>query len=337
MENFLAAVLTEHYKPLTLESFKAETPSKGQVLVEMISAGLCGAQINEIDAVKGQDKYMPHFMGHEGFGIVQSIGEGVTKVNTGDYVVLHWRKGSGCDCFGGKYFSKLGIVGSGPVTTFAEQTIVSENRVTKVDYKPSLDNLYPLMGCALSTAYGIVKDIKKDSTVTISGAGGLGLTIAFWLKVFYNITPVMIDKFENKREFAETFGATFHTLDAFNNLDKTDYCIDTTGNVDVLSKMFSQVKKGGSLILVGQPRVGEKLVLENALSIFDGIKIFSSDGGNFDPDRDLSDIVSYVDANKELASKLITHIIKLEEINDGFTKMRSGEAGRVIINFKENK
>ena len=337
MGNFLAAVLTEHYKPLTLETFKAEKPGPGQVLVKMISAGLCGAQINEIDAVKGQDKYMPHFMGHEGFGVVQSVGENVTKVNKGDYVVLHWRKGAGCDCFGGKYFSKLGIVGSGPVTTFAEQTIVSENRVTAVSYKPSLDNLYPLMGCALSTAYGIVKDFKKDSTVTISGAGGLGLTIAFWLKVFYNITPVMIDKFENKREFAETFGAVFHTLDSFKDLDKTDYCIDTTGNVDVISKMFSQVKKGGSLILVGQPRVGEKLVLENALSIFDGIKIFSSDGGDFNPDRDLSNIVFYVDKHKELASKLITHIIGLEEINEGFAKMRSGEAGRVIINFKENK
>lgn len=337
MENFLAAVLTEHYKPLTLETFKAEEPGNGQVLVEMISAGLCGAQINEIDAVKGQDKYMPHFMGHEGFGVVQKIGSGVTKVKQGDHVILHWRKGSGCDCFGGKYFSKLGIVGSGPVTTFAEQTIVSENRVTAVDYKPSLDNLYPLMGCALSTAYGIVKDIDKNSTVTISGAGGLGLAIAFWLKVCYNIIPVMIDKFENKQEFAETFGAKFYTLDAFNNLDKTDYCIDTTGNVSVISKMFSQVKKNGSLILVGQPRVGEKLVLENALSIFDGIRIFSSDGGNFNPDIDLSDIVFHVDQNKELASKLITHIIKLEEINDGFTKMRNGEAGRVIINFKENK
>ena len=84
MENFLAAVLTEHYKPLTLESFKAETPSKGQVLVEMISAGLCGAQINEIDAVKGQDKYMPHFMGHEGFGIVQSIAYKQNKANGDD-------------------------------------------------------------------------------------------------------------------------------------------------------------------------------------------------------------------------------------------------------------
>jgi len=147
----------------------------------------------------------------------------------------------------------------------------------------------------------------------------------------------MIDKFENKREFAETFGAKFYTLDDFKNLDKTDYCIDTTGKVDVISKMFSQVKKGGSLILVGQPRVGESLVLENALSIFDGIKIFSSDGGDFDPDRDLSDIVFHVDKNKELATKLITHVIKLEEINEGFTKMRNGEAGRVIINFKENK
>lgn len=341
MDNFLAAVLTEHYKPLTIESFKAEPAGKGQVLVEMITAGLCGAQINEIDAVKGQDKYMPHFMGHEGFGVVRGIGEGVTRVKPGDYVVLHWKKGEGCDCFGGKYFSKLGIVGSGPVTTFAEQTIVSENRVTAVDYKPSLKNLYPLIGCALSTSYGIVREFRKTDKVIIAGAGGLGLTIAFWLKVFFNMKPIMIDKFENKREMAEAFDAEFYSLektpDVYDIIGKANHCIDTTGNVNSISKLFSKADKGGSLILVGQPRVGEKLVLDNALSIFDGIKIYSSDGGNFNPDRDLKSIAFYVDRHSELASKLITHVIGLEEINEGFAKMREGEAGRIIINFKGSK
>ena len=62
MKQFSAAVLREHYKPLSIETFNAEQPGKGQVLVKMITSGLCGAQINEIDAVKGQDKYLPHFM-----------------------------------------------------------------------------------------------------------------------------------------------------------------------------------------------------------------------------------------------------------------------------------
>jgi len=335
MKQFSAAVLREHYKPLSIETFNAEQPGKGQVLVKMITSGLCGAQINEIDAVKGQDKYLPHFMGHEGFGQVIAFGEDVTTVKKDDYVVLHWKVGSGCDCFGGKYFSKLGIVGSGPVTTFAEQTIVAENRVTKVNFDPTLINLYPLMGCALSTAYGIVKsDIKPDSSVLITGAGGLGLTIAFWLKVLYNTNVVVMDKYESKERYVKEFGAAFVTPEKL-NADKYDYVVDTTGNVDVISTGFSLIKKKGSLILVGQPRVGTDLVLKNALSIFDGIKIFSSDGGNFVPDVDLPNIIKHVKNNLSMASKLITHTIKLEDINEGFAKMRGGEAGRIIINFKE--
>jgi Zn-dependent alcohol dehydrogenase len=335
MAQFKAAVLREHYKPLSLETFSTEEPSKGQVLVKMITSGLCGAQINEIDAVKGQDKYLPHFMGHEGFGQVIAFGEDVTTVKVGDYVVLHWKVGNGCDCFGGKYFSKLGIVGSGPVTTFAEQTIVAENRVTKVDFDSDLTNLYPLMGCALSTAYGIVKsDIKPDSSVLITGAGGLGLTIAFWLKVLYNTSVVVVDKYESKEAYVKEFGAAFSTLDNLST-DKYDYVVDTTGNVDVISKGFSLIKKKGSLILVGQPRIGTDLVLKNALSIFDGIKIFSSDGGNFVPDVDLPNIVKHVKNNLSMANKLVTHTIGLNKINEGFSMMRNGEAGRIVINFKE--
>ena len=342
---FTAAVLREHFSPLHVETLKTETPKKGQVLVKMITSGLCGAQINEIDAVKGQDKYMPHLMGHEGFGQVLSVGDDVRKVKEGDYVVLHWRKGCGHECFGGQYQGDKGVVGSGSVTTFAEQTIVAENRITKVEYNDELKELYPLMGCALSTAYGIVKNnIRRKSvddltpSVIITGAGGLGLTIAFWLKILYNITPIVIDKYETKRTYVEEMGAVFYTIDEdpFGFLEKVNYVVDTTGSTSVMGKGFSALKKNGSLILVGQPRVGEPLTLYNALSFFDGISIFSSDGGDFDPDLDLESIVNHVKDNLDLAKKLVTHTIKLDQINEGFSMMRNGEAGRIIINFEES-
>ena len=340
MGTFKAAVLREHFKPLSVETFNMEEPGEGQVLVKMISAGLCGAQMNEINAVKGIDKYLPHFMGHEGFGRVLSVGNKVTKVNKGDYVVLHWRKGRGCDCFGGKYFSDLGIVGSGPVTTFAEQTIVAENRVTPVDYSRKLANLYPLTGCALSTAYGIVKNINSKRKVLITGAGGLGLSIAFWLKVF-NMPCTLVDLDEEKRDIAETFGARFESIETYTDIlkehEKVDYCIDTTGNVEIMSDLFNLLDKNGTLLLVGQPRVGMKLTLDNPLSFFDGKKILSSDGGDFNPDRDMGDIIFYLEKHVEFANKLITHTIKLDDINKGFDLMRNNKSGRIIINFEENK
>jgi len=334
MKTFKAAVLRKHFNPLSIETFDEQLPGPGQVLVKMITSGLCGAQINEIDAVKGEDKYMPHFMGHEGYGYVVNIGEGVTKVQCGDYVVLHWRKGLGCDCFGGRYSSLLGTVGSGPVTTFAEQTIVSENRITKVQKNNKLKNLFPLIGCALSTSYGIVKNLDKNTRIVITGAGGLGLAIAFWLKVFGNFSTTLVDLDNTKEKLAKKFDANFIITSDLDNLDKVNYAIDTTGKVDVISKLFNLLSKNGSVILVGQPRIGQKLILDNPLAFFDGKKIYSSDGGDFDPDTDLSTIVDYVSDNYKLAEKLVTDIISLDDINLGFEKMRKGSSGRIVINFE---
>ena len=94
----LAAVLVKSKKDLKV--LDIDLPKKlnfGQVLVKLKYSGICGAQINEIDAVKGKDKFLPHLLGHEGSGIVQRVGEGVTTVNKGDKVVLHWKKGEGIE------------------------------------------------------------------------------------------------------------------------------------------------------------------------------------------------------------------------------------------------
>ena len=91
-----AAILNESSKPLIVSN--VDLPEKlqfGQVLVKVYYSGICGAQINEIDAVKGPDKFLPHLLGHEGSGIVQDIGPGVTTIKKNDHVVLHWRKSSG--------------------------------------------------------------------------------------------------------------------------------------------------------------------------------------------------------------------------------------------------
>jgi Zn-dependent alcohol dehydrogenase len=334
MNTFDAAILYENYKPLLIKKLESVDPGQGQIAVKVISAGLCGAQINEIDAVKGPDKFLPHLMGHEGFGQVTKTGPGTDKFAKGDYVVMHWRKGSGCECFGPKYQPEN--VGSGSITTFAEQSVVSENRLTKVKYNKDLEDVYPLMGCALSTAYGtIVKEAKvsSNSRVLIAGGGGLGLALAFWLKVLnLNCKVDILEKNLDKKELLSKFDGNIII-----EFGKYDFVFETTGNVDIISKSFTSLDKKGKLILVGQPRTDQQLVLDNPLKIFDGITIFSSDGGGFDPDLDLPIIVEHVENNIELANELITHRIKLNEINEGFDLMRKGEAGRIVINFKETK
>jgi S-(hydroxymethyl)glutathione dehydrogenase/alcohol dehydrogenase len=337
---FKGAVLFEQNTPLRIVSMTKVAPSQGQVGVSMISAALCGAQWNEITGVKGADRFLPHLMGHEGVGEVVSIGPGVTKVGVGDTVILHWRKGSGCDCFGPKFPSQFGEIGSGAVTTFSEYTVVAENRVTAIQYNPDLRHIYPLVGCALSTSWGLlVKEAKakKEQTLLICGAGGVGMSVAFWAKVFQQQKFIVFDSHELKRSQVEKLGGEFYSIENGDSIDSIkesfDIVIDTTGNVDNISFCFDRVKSGGKLILVGQPKVGSVLKLNNPLRIFNGIKIFSSDGGLFNPDEDIKAILNALESNRDLLKSLVSHIIKIEDVNEGFRLMQTGKAIRVVIDF----
>jgi len=344
IHNFKAAVLVGQNQPLQVLDLQMVGPTQGQVAVRMICASLCGAQWNEITGVKGPDRFLPHMMGHEGVGTVTAVGEGVTKVKCGDAVILHWRKGSGADCFGPKFGSSLGPVGSGAVTTFAEHTIVAENRVTPIEYNPDLRHVYPLVGCALSTSWGLlVKEALATSSnsLLICGAGGLGMAVAFWASVLEMKTVVLFDRFEQKRHQAEKFGASFFSQEKGDSLERIDQnfdiVIDTTGNVENISKCFDRVNAKGRLVLVGQPRVGSVLTLNNPLRIFDGIRIFSSEGGQFSPDQDVPTILKLLESKRELIPLLISHVIGLGEVNEGFQLMQSGQASRVVIDFEGDK
>ena len=99
-----AAILVESKQPLIIDDVSLpDNLEFGQVLVDVYYSGICGAQINEIGAAKGPDKFLPHLLGHEGSGIVEKVGLGVTRMNPGDHVVLHWRKSSGIQSATPKY------------------------------------------------------------------------------------------------------------------------------------------------------------------------------------------------------------------------------------------
>lgn len=336
-EKFKAAILRKLKTNLDLEYLEHTGLEPGQVKVRLITSSLCGAQINEIYGIKGDDKYLPHLMGHEGYGIVVESSENIRNLQVGNHVILHWRKGKGADVMGGKYLDISGnYVGSGPVTTFAEYTIVSENRVSKIEPNDSMKYIYPLVGCALSTSYGVVKydcNPKPKSKVLLAGAGGLGLAIAFWLRILGEHEVVLFDKSKDKQALAMKFADNYISdISALNG--SFDFCIDTTGNVECISTLFNLLGKNSKLLLVGQPKLNSTLKLYNPLKIFDGIKIQSSDGGNFNPDIDLNNILALLEENIDLANELITHKISLDDVNKGFNMMLSGDVGRVVIDFE---
>jgi len=116
----IAAVLEKQKCQLVLSEIVPQPLEVGQVLVEVSSSGICGAQIGEIQGKNGKDRYLPHLLGHEGAGVVLEIGQGVRTVSKGDHVVLHWRKGSGIEAEPAKYKRGNEIIGAGRVTTFSE-------------------------------------------------------------------------------------------------------------------------------------------------------------------------------------------------------------------------
>lgn len=327
-------------EPLKIISLPKVGPEDGQVLVKLIRAGICGAQRNEILGIKGPDKFLPHMMGHEGFGLVEEVGKNVSKVKIGDYVVLHWRKGSGCECFGARYPWANYVVGSGSVTTFSEYSIVAENRITPIKFDPEFLDIYPLLGCALSTSYGIVKNQISNnykSKVFIAGAGGIGLALGFWLKIFGFESVTIFDRNIDKKKLSDAFGLNFCSESDVEELFKNDLrfgvCLDTTGGVNVISKCFDLLDKNGKLILVGQPKVGEQVVINNALKFFDGVTIMASDGGDFNPDSDIPEMVELLRPHLQAAKTLVTDIISLGEINAALNKIASGSAGRILVSF----
>ena len=128
-----AAILVKSKTPLVVEEvIPPDQLLPGQVFVKINYSGICGAQINEIDAVKGIDQHLPHLLGHEGVGTVLEAGPGVTTVKSRDQVVLHWRPSSGIQSSTPKYCWRGKKVNAGWVTTFNEKAVVSENRLTKI-------------------------------------------------------------------------------------------------------------------------------------------------------------------------------------------------------------
>src|SRR5262245_31112984 len=150
-----AAILAKSREPLIVDEIQLpETLDVGQVLVKVLYTTICGAQLNEIAAAKGPDKFLPHLLGHEASAKVLEIGPGVSNIKPGDTVVLHWRPSLGIQCKPPSYKWRGNTLNAGWVTTFNEHAVISEDRMTPIHaaYDPRVG---PLLACAAMPATGI--------------------------------------------------------------------------------------------------------------------------------------------------------------------------------------
>jgi len=336
-----SAILIENKKPLIVAD--VELPAKlkfGQVLVKICYSGICGAQIDEIDAVKEADKYLPHLLGHEGSGIVEKIGEGVTTVKPNDHVVLHWRKSTGIESSSAKYSWNGKQVNAGRITTFSEKAIISENRLTAIPSNFDM-RLASLFGCSVLTAFGVVNNdakIKIGQSVLIFGIGGVGLNIVQAASMVSAYPIVGVDLHENKINMGKKFGLTHGLIADSNDLNNkiyniigskgADISIETTGIPKVIEQAYELTASDGKTILVGVPN--DKISIYSLPLHFEKI-LTGSHGGDAVPNIDIPRYIRLINQKKMTLENIITHEFNLKEINSAIDLLRSGKAGRIII------
>lgn len=345
MDNFQmkAAILEKLNSPLVIDKVEVPKLDVGQVLVKVKCSGICGKQIGEISGLYGEDKYLPHLMGHEGGGVVIETGLGVTQVKKDDHVVMHWRKGVGIESSPPKYKKGNGYVGGGWVTTFNEYAVVSENRLTPIS-KDIPFEVAALMGCAVTTALGIINNeaqLKIGQSIAIFGCGGVGLNLVQGASMVSANPIIAIDKFDNKLQMALKYGATHTINSSTSNVSEeilkvvgrhgVDVFVDCTGNVDIIAQAYELTASNGVTILVGQPRHGQNLTINSMIKHYGGKKIFASQGGLTNPKEDIPRYLRLYSQGKLNLNSLITHTFQLDEINVALDTMRAGESGRCII------
>lgn len=328
-----AAVLHQINQPLSLQEGEWQSLQYGQVLVKVLASGICGAQLQEIRGEKGN--HFPRLLGHEGCGVVQYVGEGVTTVEPGDRVVMHWRKGDGVESQSPKIRMNGTVLTTGQVTTFSEYSVCSENRLTKVPGDTPVE-LCAMLGCGLSTALGTIENeanLKMGEKVLVIGCGGLGLNLILAAKMRRALTIVGMDISAEKTIPVLSFGARFELAGIAPHKEVFDVIVDTTGNMESIASGMDRLAPSGRFIMVGQPKPGEHIRIPSARNLFngDGCCIKATQGGGFRPHIDIPRYVALHQSGQLNIDGIVTHRFPLDFINDGIELVKRGQAGRVMI------
>jgi S-(hydroxymethyl)glutathione dehydrogenase/alcohol dehydrogenase len=340
---FRAAVLVDTNKPLEILELEFPKLEEGQILVQNRYSGICRSQLMEVSGQRGRDSWLPHLLGHEGYGLVKEIGPSVTKVAPGDKVVISWIDGFGIKSSNPIFKAVDGIkINSGPATTFSEFSVVSEN---KVYIAPSgfPEEFIPQFGCALLTGAGMVlsnlqtRDADRLQSILVLGFGGVGTAAALILKTIENTEVVIIEESDSRQQAAKKLGfnRVFSSLPEYkktNPSDLFDYCFEAAGSVKSIQEGFSSIKSNGVLVFASHPKNGDLITLDPH-ELIRGKTIKGTWGGNFPPDKAIIEIGDRllklgIDINSMLGPKFT-----LDNVNQGLSYLQSGGPGKPLIDF----
>nr|WP_205965499.1 S-(hydroxymethyl)glutathione dehydrogenase/class III alcohol dehydrogenase [Pseudorhodobacter turbinis] len=365
-----AAVAWAVNQPLSIEVIDVMPPQKGEVRIRIIATGVCHT---DAFTLSGDDPegIFPVVLGHEGGGIVESIGEGVTSVAVGDHVIpLYTPECGECKfCKSGKtnLCQKIretqgkGLMPDGttrffkdgkPIfhymgcSTFSEYTVLPEISLAKVNPEAPLEEVC-LLGCGVTTGMGAVMNtakVEEGATVAIFGMGGIGLSAVIGATMAKASRIIVIDINESKFDLARKLGAT----DFINpkNYDKpiqdviveltdggVDYSFECIGNVNVMRSALECCHKGwGESVIIGVAGAGQEISTRPFQLVTGRVWRGSAFGGV----KGRSELPEYVERymKGEFAlNDFITHTMGLEDINQAFDLMHEGKSIRTVIHF----
>ncbi|MES1924133.1 S-(hydroxymethyl)glutathione dehydrogenase/class III alcohol dehydrogenase [Salinisphaera sp. T31B1] len=365
-----AAVAWEAGKPLSLEEVEVAPPKKGEVLVRIVATGVCHTDAFTLSGADPEG-FFPRILGHEGGGVVEEVGEGVTSVAPGDHVIpLYTAECGECKfCKSGKTnlcgavreTQGQGLMPDGTsrftckgqeiyhymgTSTFSEYTVVPEVSLAKVSKEAPLDKVC-LLGCGVTTGIGAVFNtakVEEGSTVAVFGLGAIGLSVIQGARMANCSRIIAIDINPDKFEFAKQLGATecVNPKDYDDPIQQViveltdggvDYSFECIGNVNIMRSALECCHKGwGESTIIGVAGAGEEISTRPFQLVTGRVWRGSAFGGV----KGRTQLPGYVERymNGEInIDDFVTHDLPFEKINEAFKLLHDGEAIRSVLHF----
>jgi S-(hydroxymethyl)glutathione dehydrogenase / alcohol dehydrogenase len=363
-----AAILWEQGAPLSVEEAELQAPRANEVLVELKAAGVCQSDLHP--ARGDWPARTPLVLGHEGAGVVREVGEGVTRLRTGDHIVFCWAPPCGLcpPCLEGRpvlcdrlerttYRNRLPAGGSrlrargqdmghfNGTACFADFAVVAEEGAIPVPTDVPFEALATL-GCAVITGVGAVRNaarVEAGARVVVIGAGGVGLNVVQGAVLARCEKIIAVDTRSKPLSLARDFGAT-HALEAstenvvglvreLTDGRGADYVFDTVGAPATLSQALAFARKGGTVVLTGLSRIDALASIPIFPFVMQEKRLIGSLYGSGQQWRDIPHLVALYQEGKLKLRELATRTYRLDGVNDALAALASGEGARGIIRW----
>ena len=357
-----AAVLYEPKTPLVIEELELDEPSHGEVMVRMVASGVCHSDWH---VVKGEWVHMPlpTVLGHEGAGVIESVGPGVATVKPGDHVILSWRASCGlCEmCQKGwpnlcerplETASMPRVRGKGTeinrmagLGTFGSYQVVPEVAAVPIDKDIPFAQA-ALVGCGVTTGVGAAINtagVQPGTSVAVFGCGGVGLNCMQGSAIAGATTIIAVDLLDNKLELAKEFGAT-HTVNAARE-DPVERIRELTGGkgahyafeaIGLVEKPFVQsilcTRRRGITVWVGHAPFDTPVTID-ARDLMMEKTVIGSMYGSARPRLEFPRLLELYKSGALKLDELISRRFPLEEVNEAFEVLAKGEVARSVLYF----